>query len=53
MITLLVVGLLLAVESTCGKNIVTSNETVRNEIQQKSGLMKTSIDEENIYRKYQ
>lgn len=52
MITWVMVGLLLAAESTCGKNIATGNETLRDEVRQKNNLIKTGADDEDIYRKY-
>ncbi|XP_043279549.1 ly6/PLAUR domain-containing protein 6-like [Venturia canescens] len=52
MITWVMVGLLLAAETTCGRNLVSGNEsgTKEDTTRQKSGLKGTSPDEEDIYR---
>lgn len=52
MITWVMVGLLLAAETTCGRDLVSGTEggTKEDTTRQKSGLKGTSPDEEDIYR---
>ncbi|XP_033231342.1 ly6/PLAUR domain-containing protein 6B-like [Belonocnema kinseyi] len=50
MITWVMVGLLLAAETTCGRNVVSENGDGKDETKQKNGLKATAADEEDIYR---
>ena len=54
MITWVMVGLLLAAETTCGRSLVSGNESGTKEetTRQKSGLKAATPDEEDIYREH-
>lgn len=52
MITWVMVGLLLAAETTCGRNVVSENGDGKDETKQKNGLKTTAADEEDIYREF-
>ncbi|XP_015115840.1 ly6/PLAUR domain-containing protein 6B [Diachasma alloeum] len=50
MITWVMVGLLLAAETTCGRNLVSENEVGRDELKTKQNGLKRPADEEDTYR---
>lgn len=51
MITWFMVGLLLAAETTCGRNVDLENENRKDEMKHQDGLNAVA-DEEDTYRKF-